>query len=865
MAFRSTQAAVKQYPTPEALFVDIKQKKSPGLLSHQADIIRSYMAGAQDKPDVSIQLATGAGKTLIGVLIGEWLRRERKQRVVYLCPNKQLASQVSIQAKDQYGIDTAYFSGSKSGYAQSLKDEYTSASKLAVTSYSSLFNVSPFFDDPQIIILDDVHQAEGFINSLWSVRLLRDNERHTELYESTISLIKEALPQTDFDRIIRRGSDLPTIEKLPMTDFDLLIPRLSALFDTEIGATDQVFSWRMICRNLHACHFYFSQSEILIKPLYPPTFTFKPFNDARQRIYMSATLGNSGDLERIVGRKHIFQIPVPSDWSDRAVGRRFFYFPEVSLNDEDTLAITKSIISKVERTAYLTPSNRRMAVVEEKLSELLDFTIFKAGDIETGSEAFSGSEKAILLLANRYDGIDFPNDECRMLIIDGLPKALNLQEGFQIEKLGMSALYQSRIVTRVTQAFGRTTRNPSDYSAVVVVGDEIVSYLQKSDNRQFLLPELRAEIEFGLEQSRSLSIEDALENIELFLLQGEEWKLVEGQIQQLRDSSARKHLPNADLFLSIAKDEIDYSEAMWMSNFSEALDKCKIILGKSISSEMRGLRGFWNYLAGVSTYFLRKQGATVSILPEEYFSDAAKAAVAVSWLHRIKNRTNDDSGEKIDVPTLALVERLESQFVKAGKKNAFNIEKAIGLSLDLIGRDDSTSFENGQVQLGKILGFDSGKIKEDGSPDPWWKISDDLCIVFEDYTEGRTSSELCITKARQAASHHDWVMANLKMNKDAITLVFLVGKITKVHDGAMVYLDDVAFWNTDDFRAWSKESLSVIRDLWSTFPESGNLFWRQSAVDIISKSSFSTIKLINRFHENKCKDKLVQYCRAGEA
>jgi superfamily II DNA or RNA helicase len=102
MAFRIIQQSEKEYPDPEALFADIKQKKSRGLLSHQADIIRNFVSQGIDKSDVSIQLSTGAGKTLIGLLIGEWLLQKDRERVLYLCPTNQLVFQVHNQAKEQY-------------------------------------------------------------------------------------------------------------------------------------------------------------------------------------------------------------------------------------------------------------------------------------------------------------------------------------------------------------------------------------------------------------------------------------------------------------------------------------------------------------------------------------------------------------------------------------------------------------------------------------------------------------------------------------------------------------------------------------------------------------------------------------------
>src|SRR5580704_266940 len=99
MAFKPIAAATVSLENPEALFRDIRTKRIPGLLSQQADLLREYTSKAVDAPDVALQLATGSGKTLVGLLIGEWRRRKFRERILYLCPTKQLVHQVSSQAK----------------------------------------------------------------------------------------------------------------------------------------------------------------------------------------------------------------------------------------------------------------------------------------------------------------------------------------------------------------------------------------------------------------------------------------------------------------------------------------------------------------------------------------------------------------------------------------------------------------------------------------------------------------------------------------------------------------------------------------------------------------------------------------------
>src|SRR5208282_1604692 len=145
------------------------------------------------------------------------------------------------------------------------------------------------------------------------------------------------------------------------------------------------------------------------------------------------------------------------------------------------------------------------------------FPTFSAMDIEESKKPFVAKDKAVAVVANRYDGIDFPGKECRLLFIEGLPKATNLQERFLMVRMGANILFNERIQTRVLQAIGRCTRSLEDYSAVVVSGEEVPDYLADIKRRKYLHPELQAELSFGVEQSKGASAANLAENFGIFL------------------------------------------------------------------------------------------------------------------------------------------------------------------------------------------------------------------------------------------------------------------------------------------------------------------------------------------------------------
>lgn len=61
---------------PEALFGELpRTPKGVGALwSHQADQLRTYAEEHRDSADVALELPTGSGKTLVGLLIAEFTK-----------------------------------------------------------------------------------------------------------------------------------------------------------------------------------------------------------------------------------------------------------------------------------------------------------------------------------------------------------------------------------------------------------------------------------------------------------------------------------------------------------------------------------------------------------------------------------------------------------------------------------------------------------------------------------------------------------------------------------------------------------------------------------------------------------------------
>ena len=839
MAFKNTPPPSSAPDSPEKMILDLPRRKIKGALHHQGEVMRVYGEEAVKRSDVALQLPTGSGKTLVGLMIAEWRRRKFEERVVYLCPTKQLVNQVVEQAEQSYGLTVRGFTGTQRDYDPAAKSEYQNGDSVAVTTYSSLFNSNPFFSNADIIIVDDAHAAENYIASMWSMTISKYDD--PALFILIANLLCETIGIGSFTRMTSKlpGSfDAGWVDKIPTSKFWPLHHEFQALLDVHLEQKPVKHVWPLLRDHLDACHLYISPGEILLRPLIPPTWDFPAFAGAKQRIFMSATFGSGGDLERLTGRPSIHRVSVPEGWNSHGIGRRYFIFPEMSLKEEDALRLSLELMKKAGRSLVLVPSSNAADAVKTTVTDSLGFSVFEAANIEASKQSFVDSSKAVAVVANRYDGIDFPGDDCRLLFIDGLPRAINCQERFLMSRMGANALYNERVQNRVLQAIGRCTRSLEDYSAVVVSGEDLPNYLADKPRRRHFHPELQAELEFGLEQSKDTTVEDLLDNFAIFLRNDRIWEQANAQILAKRDAFNQAQFPAIDELANVVGLEISYQAAMWQGDHQEAMGIAETILGRLAAPELKGYRAMWGYLAGsAASYASSHEGDALSLKAKDHFNFAKKAAPTLPWLVEIGRRSGQVSGAAESVSLVyKQLEGVELQFEKLGNLHdrKFDIlEREI-----LMGLNNPASFESAQVALGNLLGFAAGNAETDAAPDPWWHIGD-TCFVFEDYAGAQIGTKLSATKARQVASHPNWIVANLPAAKDARILPILVAPISAAEVGAIPHLIAVGFWDLSDFRAWAANCLRVLRELKRTFPEVGDMVWKAEAADEFAKNGMT--------------------------
>lgn len=851
MAFKKTAAGLSASDSPAKLFQTMTRRKLPDVMTHQRDMLNDYADQMVDEKDVALQLPTGSGKTLVGLLIGEWRRRKFKERVVYLCPTRQLVNQTVAQANDRYGIDVVGFTGSKHNYTAAAKSDYTTGNKLAVTNYSSLFNVVPYFTNPDVVIVDDAHAAENYIASMWSLQIPARDPEYEALHTAVASLLRPYLSSQSHARLTGQWEDSwdsTWVDKLPSPVLQEIAPRLTATLDAHAeGGDDVSFRWRLLRDHLHACHVYLASREIMIRPLIPPVWSHAPFARAKQRIYMSATLGAGGDLERLTGTAPIKRLQAPDDFRSTGVGRRFFIFPGLSLEGAECEKLRLEMQALAGRSVVLTPNDAAACAIAEQVGKLPGFKVFDATDIENSKEDFVKEPKAAAIMAGRFDGIDFPDDDCRLLCLDGLPRATNAQERFLMTKMSAMALFNERLQTRVLQAAGRCTRALQDRSAVFVTGHELLDYLADDRNWSHFHPELQAELAFGVEQSRDVETKDLLDNFKSFLANKNDWAQANAEILGNATKHRQVPYPAMDILEAVVPHEIRYQKALWADDASTAVVAARAVVAQLTAPELRGYRALWHYLAGAAAWSLSTSADDANqVAAREQFAEAMKAAPNVSWLARLARARGADEAaevEIVDQDAVAQVERLETRLLAMGTASDRSFEKKAKRILKNLGKP--ATFEEGQRELGELLGFTAGNAESDAAPDPWW-LGERQGIVFEDHANGSATTVFGAEKAKQAAFHPEWIKENVKGAEDLELSVILVTPCVKAGAGAKPALRKVLYWPLEDFQDWAKGAIHAVRELKAKIPPHSDMFWKDEARERLRREGLTLSGIVRR-------------------
>jgi len=433
----------------------------------QHRVLHEYAENHLATSDLAIEMPTGEGKTLVALLIADHALDEGMS-VAYLTGTRQLAEQVQTES-DRIGIETALFSAQH--YDAHALARYHDAQLIAIMNYWVYFNSSPTPQPADLIILDDAHLAEQPLANLDLLRIDHKSAASTDLYNSICDIITSHTSLYPRIGSMRDGTSEPGAppELIAFYHWTNVSSAIRDVIQSSpvSSSGDARFVWPRIRHHLDSCCVLVGREAVEIRPYHPLSTTNKWYAEAKQRIYLSATLGSMDDLQRRVGGYPISKLDYVSTRSDEETGERCLIL-NPTLGNLWESEVFDWVLEQVDEAdgiaAWLCSSNSEADEIQRRLEDLGD-TVYRliAGHDSVMLEWIANGA-GHLVTAGRYDGLDLADDVCHLVVIPTMPHSSSEFERFIASYVGDASYVNQRIGQRITQALGRANRSSRDYS-----------------------------------------------------------------------------------------------------------------------------------------------------------------------------------------------------------------------------------------------------------------------------------------------------------------------------------------------------------------------------------------------------------------
>lgn len=473
--------------------LDRAHDKGP-LRPSQEAVLTAWNSGSRKEKDVIVKLHTGQGKTLVGLLMLQARLNEGAGPAVYLCPNNFLIEQTAEQSK-QFGIATCLAD-------PELPESFLSGERILITSVQKLFNGLTKFGINRksislgTLLMDDAHACADVIRDSCQIRIPNSDPA----YDAIRSLFSVELEQQGvgtYADILNSKRD--AILPVPYWAWQSSETDVATILSAASERNPVRFAWPLLRNILRHCQCVVSGVAIEIEPFIAPLDAFGSYIDCPHRVFMSATVTDDAFLisglqlqPRTISEPLVYE-------NERWSGEKMVLLP--SLIDES--------LDRSKLVAQYAPPNpkRRHGLVTLGASFLRtgDWKSYgaKVADTDTVwadiAALKAGKYDTSLVLVNRYDGIDLPDDACRILVFDGKPYSESLTDLCQETCRPDSNATLMRAVRTVEQGMGRSVRGEKDYSVVIVLGADLTRLLRDRHSRSYLSSQMATQIEIGME------------------------------------------------------------------------------------------------------------------------------------------------------------------------------------------------------------------------------------------------------------------------------------------------------------------------------------------------------------------------------
>lgn len=730
---------------PVELYNDLDRSSKTGPLRPvQEQVLLEWFNNRMDDKDVIIKLHTGEGKTLIGLLVLQSKINKGEGPCVFVCPNKFLADQVFYEAK-KFGIKVCLIDDNNC-----FPSEFVEGKTILLTHVQKMFNGKTIFGlDNQYrkvntIVMDDAHACLDAIKQAYTIRILRKEQK--EVYDSLLNLFEDSLKEQGEGTFvdIKNNSDYESVLMIPYWDWINKVSEIIDILSSVIEENFVKFTWNLVRDELEKCDAYVNGKEIQIVPHAFDVSRFGSFHRATQRILMSATTQDDiFFVKNLDFSIDAIKKPIESigkKWS----GEKMIIIPSL-INDELTRNKVIDYICQYDWKYFgvtsLVPSMEKQKDYEQLNCELLNKdNIF--GNITRRQDGQYGKT---LVLANRYDGIDLPDDACRIMILDSLPNFANMSDLYEERGRINCELIRRKIAQKIEQGLGRCVRGEKDYCCIFIIGPDLVKFLMSVETREYFSAQTRKQIEIGL-NIVEMSTEDLTTKDEKYLRdfimqsvqRDEGWK--EYYRNEMDKIDKLSYLSNREALLAEKRSE----ELFINGNYNKSVEILQNYIDSSkLKEEDKG-------------WYLQQMARRKCL---ESNSEAQKLQSVAFNLNRQllkpKGGISYTPFEKINVTRASNINKLFSNYVSY-EELILNVQDILN---DFTLGVKADRFENAVDKVGIILGFVCQRpdnIIRKG-PDNLWCIGKNRYILIECKSQVMESREyISKTEVGQMENHCGW-------------------------------------------------------------------------------------------------------------
>lgn len=449
----------------------INYKDIVQVFPHQEEVLNKYYNDLKDEKSLCIDLPTGSGKTFVFLAIAEYWRKKGK-KVCVLAQTKQLTEHLKNEA-DRIKVKSVIIQrkNDKSSEAQANLREYNFNHAFGIINYQSFFTHEI---DADIVIVDDCHLLEDSLQQEFTFSFYQNSQEYEIIKKFIVK--NDIYSEEEIKSVIKEDSTrlIDFIDEQKVLSFI----EKEILSKAEIGESGELY-WKYYYNKKYLKNylFFLTKDGFFITPFVSPLNSLNQFQKVEKKIFFSATILSKNQFIFSLGLEEDLKILrylslESCDYNKLTIGQRMI-LPFPSLRDytgENPLeeyysrlfAYILTILGKFGKATVLCQSLKELRFYKERFLERKNsFKVFTPEE-KNFYEEFKNEEKAVLLLANRYSGLDFPGDTCKVLILTTIPGKCTPVESFIEDELNDTPSSEEKTAMRIVQAFGRCNRNKSD-------------------------------------------------------------------------------------------------------------------------------------------------------------------------------------------------------------------------------------------------------------------------------------------------------------------------------------------------------------------------------------------------------------------